>query len=161
MRGALLALPLGLLAVPAFAEPAAAPAPAPAPVAAMLGTGLRVSDLERSIRFYTDVLGMRVAMRLPHGTLTEVMIGFGGRPALILMKDSDPAKSPPIALGTGFEKIVLDMPDLAAVTARLKAAGLPVGEVHESTGVKVLFVTDPDGYRYELIQRSRAAATKE
>lgn len=133
------------------------------PTAKILGTGLRVSDLDRSLRFYTDVLGMTVAARLPHGTLTEVMLTFGGAPggpSLILLHDTAPGKAPPLTLGNGFDKVVLDMPDLAAIIARMRGADLPVGEAHGSMGVKVLFVTDPDGYRYELIERAPAAAPK-
>ncbi len=149
-----------LLAAMLAATPAVA---APAPAAHILGTGIRVSDLERSIRFYTQILGMTVAGKLPHGTLTEVMLTFGGQvrgAGIILLKDSDPAKSPPLMLGNGFDKIVLDMPDIAAVVARLKGAGITTQDVHESTGVKILFVTDPDGYRYELIERSAPTAPK-
>lgn len=166
MNHGLLVTALALLPLPAIASPAAAPdavavqAPvetaASTPSGRILGTGLRVSDLDRSIRFYTDILGMTVAGRLPHGSLTEVMLAFGGQmrgPSIILMKDSAPGKSPPIMKGDGFSKMVLDMPDLASVIARMKQAGMTVGEVRESMGVKVLFVTDPDGYRYELIER--------
>ncbi|HEX7855149.1 MAG TPA: VOC family protein [Sphingobium sp.] len=153
-------LPVALLATPAMAQQAPStasfgPAAALAPAASLMGTGLRVSDLDRSIRFYTGIFGMTEAMRLPHGSLTEVMLTFGGKagPAIILLKDSAPGKSPPIALGDGFAKIVVDVRDLDALVARMKQAGLTSGTPHESMGVKVLFVTDPDGYRYELIQR--------
>ncbi|HKT77574.1 MAG TPA: VOC family protein [Sphingobium sp.] len=143
------------MAVPASAEPA--PAPASAPAGSIIGTGLRVSDLDRSIRFYTDILGMRVTTKLPHGTLTEVIMHFagGGGAGILLLSDSAPGKSPPIALGNGYEKMVVNMADLDGVVARMKKAGLSVGEVHQAMGIKVLLVTDPDGYRYELIQMGK------
>ncbi|MET0364096.1 MAG: VOC family protein [Sphingobium sp.] len=159
MKRTAIALLIALLPTPALAAPDAERPHA----GRLLGMGLRVSDLDRSIRFYTDILGMTVAGRLPHGTLTEVMLGFGGTPGgptVILMHDTAPGKSPPLVLGNGFDKIVLDVGNLAAVTARMRGADLPVGEVHGSMGVKVLFVTDPDGYRYELIERAPSAAPK-
>lgn len=153
-----LASPL-ILALPltsAFAEPAA-DAPA-ASASMMLGPALRSTDLERSIKFYTEGLGMAVATKLVHGSTTEVMIGFAGNrqpPVILLYKDEAPGKSPAIEQGNGFGRIVLRTPDATGLAARLSAAGYTVGEFHTDTvnQMKVFWATDPDGYRYEITER--------
>jgi lactoylglutathione lyase len=142
--------------VVAQVPPATAPlTPVARPAAALPGVGIRSRDLDRSIRFYSDIFGMKVGQRLPHGTLTEVILTFGGEATdatIILMKDSAPGKSPPIAMGGVFIKMVITVQDMDALVARLKKAGLPAGEPHGTMGCKILFVTDPDGFRDEVIQ---------
>ena len=143
-----------LLAATPF--PALAQDTAPPPVQAnLMAPGLRVTNLDRSIAFYGTALGLVPATTLHHGTLTEVMLcadSKAGKLAVILMRDEAPGKSPPIELGDGFEKIVMRVPDLAAVAARMKAAGYPVGDVRlNAQGPSVLMIRDPDGYSYELV----------
>ncbi|MFC4595703.1 VOC family protein [Sphingobium tyrosinilyticum] len=151
-------LAVAITAAMLFPSGAGAAGSESAPAASILGTGIRVSDLDRSIRFYTDVMGMTQVRKLSHGTLTEIIMTFGGgagSAALILMKDTAAGKSPQIELGAGFSKIIIDVQDMDALIGRMKKAGLPIGEVHSSMGVKVIFLTDPDGYRYEAIQQQR------
>ncbi len=138
---------------------AATPLPAQAqdaPVQAMLmAPGLRVTDIDRSIAFYRAALGLVPGMTLHHGLLTEVMLcadSKAGKLVVILMRDETPGKSPPFDLGNGFQKIVMRVPDLAAVVARMKAAGYPVGDVRSTKGMpSTLMIKDPDGYSYELV----------
>jgi catechol 2,3-dioxygenase-like lactoylglutathione lyase family enzyme len=127
----------------------------PAVQASLLAPGLRVTDLDRSITFYRIALGLVPCRTLHHGPLTEVMLcadSASGRLTLILLRDEAPDKSPPVVLGDGLAKIVLRVPDVAAVAARMTAAGYPVDAVHQSgQGPAVLMLTDPDGYRHELV----------
>lgn len=129
--------------------------------ASLLAPGLRVTDLERSIAFYRIALGLVPCRTLHHGALTEVMLcadSTSGRLTLILLRDETPGKSPPVTLGDGLAKIVLRVPDVAAVAARLTAAGYAVEAIHQSgRGPAVLMLTDPDGYRHELIGNSPPA----
>lgn len=139
------------IAPAAFAQDAAAPAVQ----ASLMAPGLRVTDLDRSTKFYAAALGLVPCVTLHHGPLTEVMLcadSRTGKLALILMRDETPGKSPPVQLGNGFQKIVMRVPDLAGVAARMKAAGYPVGEVHQNKGgPSVLMIRDPDGYEFELV----------
>jgi catechol 2,3-dioxygenase-like lactoylglutathione lyase family enzyme len=152
----LLVLPL----TQALAEPAADP-PTAANIGAsmMIGPALRSTDLDRSIKFYTEGLGMVVATKLAHGPVTEVMLGFDGNrqpPIILLYKDETPGKSPAIEQGNGFGRIMLRTPNASALAARLAALGYPVGEMHADTvnHMKVFWAEDPDGYRYEITERT-------
>jgi catechol 2,3-dioxygenase-like lactoylglutathione lyase family enzyme len=151
----LLVLPL----TRAFAEPVA-DAPTPASIGVnLIGTGLRSTDLDRSIKFYTDGLGMAVATKLVHGSVTEVMLSFTSSrqpPVILLFKDEAPGKSPSIEAGNGFGRLMLRTSDAAALAARLAAAGYPVGDMHADAAnhMKVFWVQDPDGYRYEITERT-------
>ena len=126
------------------------------PVQAMLmAPGLRVTDIDRSTKFYATALGLVPGTTLHHGPVTEIMLcadSGTGRLALILMRDETPGMSPPVDLGNGFRKIVMRVPDLAAVVTRMRAAGYPVGEIRSTrSGPSILTITDPDGYGYELV----------
>jgi lactoylglutathione lyase len=153
-----------LAALAAFAMPFTAcaqtvPAPAPAPVEAkLMAPGLRVTDLDRSLKFYAVALGLVPATTLHFGTVSEVMLAADskmGNLVLILLRDEAPGKAPPVELGNGFAKIVVRVPDVFAVATRMKAAGYPVGEPHDSgKGPVVLMIQDPDGYTFELVGNS-------
>lgn len=154
------AVALILLSAPAAAlgQPAAPPS---AVQASLLAPGLRVTDLDRSMAFYRIALGLVPCRTLRHGSLTEVMLcadGVSGRLTLILLRDEAPGKSPPVILGDGLAKIVLRVPDVAAVASRLTVARYAVDGVHQSGhGPAVLMLTDPDGYRHELVGKSPPA----
>jgi catechol 2,3-dioxygenase-like lactoylglutathione lyase family enzyme len=155
VRTILRAAALLLLSVPATALGQ------PLVQASLLAPGLRVTDLDRSITFYRIALGLVPCRTLHHGTLTEVMLcadSVSGRLTLILLRDETPGQSPPVTMGDGLAKIVLRVPDVAAVAARLTAAGHAVEAVHQSGhGPAVLMLTDPDGYRNELVGSSLSA----
>ena len=131
------------------------PPPSPAIGATLMAPGLRVTDLDRAIAFYRTALGLVEATRLHHGPLTEVMLSADsprGPLILILLHDDSPGKALPVTHGDGLAKIVLRVPDVAAVATRLKAAGHPVEAVHQTAqGPAILMMSDPDGYRYELV----------
>ena len=124
----------------------------------ILHTMIRVGDLERSIRFYTEVLGMKVIRRkdYPEGKFTLAFVGYGpeSEGAVIeLTHNWDTAK---YELGAGFGHIALEVEDAARACADIKAKGGVVtreaGPMKHGTTV-IAFVQDPDGYKIELIQR--------
>jgi len=123
---------------------------------------LRVGNLQRSIDFYTQVLGMQV-LRTSENTeykYTLAFIGYGSNPdhAEIELTYNWDVES--YELGTAYGHIALGMPDVYAAVEKIKAAGGNVtreaGPVKGGTTV-IAFVTDPDGYKIELIQRAEHA----
>jgi lactoylglutathione lyase len=128
----------------------------------ILHTMLRVGDLERSIRFYTDVLGMRLLRRrdVPSQSYTLAFVGYGeesDEAALELTYNYGVSSYEP---GTAFGHVAIEVPDAAAACAAVKAKGGNVtreaGPVKGGTTV-IAFVQDPDGYKIELIENRRAA----
>jgi lactoylglutathione lyase len=135
-------------------------APAPAgvsPTLSVLSTGMRSSNLDRSIRFYTQGLSMTVLTTRDAGPVTEVIFGFQDsheRPGLmVFQKKGATDSSASVDHGNSEMKVVLAVSDVAALAARLRAAGYAVGEIKESGPYKILWVEDPDGYKYEIVQR--------
>lgn len=148
---------VALLALISFALSAAdvkvKPSTDPGP--SLMAAALRSTDLERSIKYYQAGLGMVVTGKLVNGAVTEVFLAFEGRenqPGLLLFRDSTPGKSPALEHGNAADRVLLRMPDVAAIAARLKTAGYEVGEVHTNGNVKVLMIKDPDGHSFELAQ---------
>jgi len=126
----------------------------------ILHTMLRVGNLQRSIDFYTQVLGMNLLRQvdMPEQRYTVAFLGFGrgnadGGAEIELTYNYGVASYEP---GTAFGHIALGTPDVAATCAAIRAAGGNVirdaGPLKGGTTV-IAFVTDPDGYKIELIQR--------
>ena len=124
----------------------------------LLHTMLRVVDLDRSIAFYTEVLGMRLLRRhdYPEGKFTLAFIGYQEESdgAVIELTHNWGVES--YDLGTGFGHIALEVDDAYAACAEIKErGGLVTREAgpmkHGST--VIAFVQDPDGYKVELIQK--------
>jgi catechol 2,3-dioxygenase-like lactoylglutathione lyase family enzyme len=149
---------IGAAAFAGAALPAAADAPATpvAPGGSLIGPALHVGNVSRSLKFYVDGLGMKVGTQMGPPQRHETILTFGGdprQPGIILLSDATAATPPVIAQGNGLDRVVLRMPDLAATAARLRAAGYTPGEIHGvSMGYRMMLATDPDGYRYELVQ---------
>lgn len=125
-----------------------------------LHTMLRVGDLEKSIAFYRDLLGMKELRRseVPAGRYTLAFMGYAtnseGQAEIELTYNWDQAE--PYALGTGFGHLAVGVPDVAAACAHVREGGGRVvreaGPVKHGTTV-IAFVEDPDSYKIELIQR--------
>ncbi len=125
----------------------------------VLHTMLRVVDLDRSIQFYTEVLGMQLLRRndYPEGKFTLAFVGYGSEDdgAVIELTHNWGVES--YELGTAYGHIALAVPDAYAACAAIKASGGKVvreaGPMKHGTTV-IAFVEDPDGYKVELIQRT-------
>ena len=119
---------------------------------------LRVGDLQRSIDFYTQVLGMKLLRKSenPEYKYTLAFLGFEANPAQAEIELTYNWGVEQYEIGTAYGHIALGVKDASADCARIKAAG---GNVTREAGpVKggntvIAFVTDPDGYKIELIQR--------
>lgn len=155
------AFALGFAATTAMAQGAPQTAPvATASAEGMVGPGLYVSDPERSLRFYTEGLGMTLRMRFGPKDKPDMVVGFGRNPldaGIMLLTDKQGPQPRPIAHAHGFDRIALRVADLRAVNARLQVAGFTPGEIKVVHGaVQMMIVTDPDGYRIELIDSKPA-----
>ena len=126
----------------------------------ILHTMLRVGDLNRSIAFYTKVLGMNLlrTTERPEQKYSLAFVGFGkgnadGQAEIELTYNHGVAS---YDMGTAYGHIAIGVPDAYAACANIKAAG---GNVTREAGpvaggdTVIAFVTDPDGYKIELIQR--------
>ena len=97
---------------------------------------------------------MKLRMRFGTSERPDMVVGFGANPAdagIMLITDKHgPIR--PVRHVHGFDRIALRLPDLAAVSARLRTAGFAAGEIQTVHGsIRMMMVTDPDGYRIELI----------
>lgn len=119
---------------------------------------LRVGDLQRSIDFYTRVLGMKLlrTTERPEQKYSLAFVGYGTNPdhAEIELTYNHGVSS--YEMGTAYGHIALGVPDVYAACDRIRAAGGSItrepGPVKGGNTV-IAFVTDPDGYKIELIQR--------
>jgi lactoylglutathione lyase len=124
-----------------------------------LHTMLRVGNLQRSIDFYTQVLGMQLLRKTenPEYKYTLAFVGYGKNPEHAEIELTYNWGVESYEAGTAFGHIALGVPDVYAACQKIKAAG---GNVTREAGpVKggntvIAFVTDPDGYKIELIQRA-------
>ncbi|UJJ31714.1 lactoylglutathione lyase [Halopseudomonas maritima] len=122
----------------------------------ILHTMLRVGDLEKSIAFYTEVLGMTLLRRkdYPDGRFTNAFVGYGNEAehaVLELTWNWDTAR---YELGSGYGHIAIEVLDVYRACEQIRAAGGHVvreaGPMKHGTRV-IAFVEDPDGYRIELL----------
>jgi len=123
---------------------------------------LRVGDLQRSIAFYTQVLGMRLlrTTERPEQKYDLAFIGYGNNPEHAELELTYNYGVAHYELGTAYGHIAIGVPDVAATCnmVREKASALGGAITREAGPVKggttiIAFITDPDGYKIELIQR--------
>jgi lactoylglutathione lyase len=124
----------------------------------MLHTMLRVGNLQRSIDFYTQVMGMQLlrTTERPEQKYSLAFVGYGRNPEHAEIELTYNHGVDRYELGTAFGHIALEVPDAAAACTKIRTAGGNVtreaGPVQGGTTV-IAFVTDPDGYKIELIER--------
>ena len=123
----------------------------------MMHTMIRVFDLNRSIEFYTGLLGMRLLRRedFPDGRFTLAFVGYGPEATETVVELTyNWDQTSPYEIGTGFGHLALGVEDIYAVCAELERRGARIprkpgpmkhGKTH------IAFIEDPDGYRVELI----------
>ena len=129
----------------------------------MLHTMLRVGDLQRAIDFYTQVLEMKLlrTSENPEYKYSLAFLGYESNPAQTELELTYNSGTTRYELGTAYGHIAIGVPDAYAACDKIRAAGGQVtrepGPVKGGTTV-IAFVTDPDGYKIELIQRADDAA---
>jgi len=126
----------------------------------ILHTMLRVGDLDRSIAFYTQVLGMTLLRRSenPQYRYTLAFLGFeGGNPGQAEIELTHNWGVTQYEMGSAYGHIAIGVPDAYAACERIRQAG---GAITREAGpvlggsTVIAFVTDPDGYKIELIERA-------
>ena len=123
----------------------------------ILHTMLRVGDLDRSIAFYTEVLGMRLLSRndYPDGKFTLAFVGYQDETEGAVIELTHNWGVDSYALGTGFGHVALEVDDAYKACELVKGRGGKVtreaGPMMHGTTV-IAFVEDPDGYKIEFIQ---------
>jgi lactoylglutathione lyase len=118
----------------------------------------RVGDLDRSLAFYTEVLGMRELRRqdFPDGRFTLAFVGYGAEQENAVLELTHNWDTPAYEMGNGFGHIAVEVDDAYAACEQIKARGGKVvreaGPMKHGTTV-IAFAEDPDGYKVELIQK--------
>lgn len=128
----------------------------------ILHTMLRVGNLERSIAFYTNVLGMRVlrSTEYPSGRFTNTFVGYGEESEGATLELTYNWDTSSYDLGSGYGHIALSVENAYEACDLVRARGGKVtreaGPMKHGTTV-IAFVEDPDGYKIELIQKKIAS----
>ncbi|MES2552221.1 MAG: lactoylglutathione lyase [Pseudomonadota bacterium] len=123
----------------------------------ILHTMLRVGNLDRSINFYTSVLGMEVLRRhdYPEGKFTLAFIGYGAEKDHTVIELTHNWDTESYDKGNGYGHIAIEVEDAYAACEQVKQAGGKVlreaGPMMHGTTV-IAFIEDPDGYKVEFIQ---------
>jgi len=126
----------------------------------LLHTMIRVQDLEKSLDFYTRLLGMRLIRRkdYPSGEFTLAFVGYGDeKDSTVIELTYNWGQKEPYQLGTGFGHFAIGVPDIRGTCERLAAEGVriprPPGPMKHGGSV-IAFIEDPDGYKIELVEQS-------
>ncbi|MBP6115908.1 MAG: lactoylglutathione lyase [Neisseriaceae bacterium] len=124
----------------------------------LLHTMLRVGDLDRSIRFYEDVLEMRLLRKEDYesGRFTLAFLGYGDESTHTVLELTHNWDTKSYDLGNGYGHIAIAVADAAAACDAARAKGGKVvreaGPMNHGTTV-IAFIEDPDGYKIEFIQK--------
>ena len=124
----------------------------------MLHTMLRVGDMQRSVNFYTKVLGMKLLRTTdrPEQKYSLAFVGYDDEERTAVIELTYNYGVERYELGTAFGHIAIGLPDVAKACERVRQAGGKVtreaGPVKGGTTV-IAFVEDPDGYKIEFIER--------
>ena len=123
----------------------------------MLHTMIRVGNLDRSLAFYTELLGMRLLRKkdYPDGRFTLAFVGYGDESDHTVVELTHNWDTERYEIGTGFGHLALGVDDIYGTCEALRAKGATItrepGPMKHGTTV-IAFVEDPDGYKIELIQ---------
>jgi len=129
----------------------------------ILHTMLRVGDLERSLAFYTGVLGMKLLRRSDYseGRFTLAFVGYGPEDSGAVLELTHNWDTHRYELGEGYGHIAVAVDDAYAACEQVTAKGgkvtRPAGPMKHGSTV-IAFVEDPDGYKIEFIQKKSHAA---
>lgn len=122
----------------------------------ILHTMLRVGDLDASIAFYTEVLGMTLLRRkdYPEGRFTLAFVGYGSEADQAVLELTHNWDTTHYDLGEGYGHIAIEVLDVYKACEQISAAGgkvvRPAGPMKHGSSI-LAFVEDPDGYRIELL----------
>ncbi len=126
----------------------------------LLHTMIRVLDLDKSIQFYTQLLGMRLLRRTDYegGRFTLAFVGYGEESdTAVLELTHNWDQKDPYEIGSGFGHVAIGVTDIYGACDALRAAGVKItrepGPMKHGSTV-IAFVEDPDGYKVELIERA-------
>ena len=123
-----------------------------------LHTMIRVGDLERSVDFYTRLLGMKETRRrdVPEGKYTLVFVGYGDEASDCMIELTYNYGIEKYEIGSAFGHLAIGTDDIYGTCDRLAAEGVKIsrlpGPLKHGTTV-IAFIEDPDGYKIELIER--------
>jgi lactoylglutathione lyase len=126
----------------------------------MLHTMIRVGNLERSLAFYSELLGMRVLRKqdYPGGRFTLAFVGYGDEADHTVVELTHNWDTDHYDIGTGFGHLALGVEDIYRSCDELRAKGAKItrepGPMKHG-GSEIAFIEDPDGYKIELIQLRR------
>jgi len=124
----------------------------------ILHTMIRVGDLERSIDFYTKVLGMKLLRRAdyPGGRFTNAFVGYDDESKAAVLELTHNWDTGSYDLGTGYGHVAIEVEDAYRACEEVRKRGGKVtrepGPMKHGTTV-IAFIEDPDGYKIEFIQR--------
>lgn len=126
----------------------------------ILHTMLRVGDLDRSLAFYTGIMGMRTLRRrdYPEGRFTLAFVGYQDESEGAVLELTHNWDTSGYDLGTGFGHVAVEVDNAYEACEQIRSQGGKV--VREAGPMKhgstiIAFIEDPDGYKIELIQRHR------
>jgi lactoylglutathione lyase len=148
---------------PSYARLSARSEPCSAWRMRILHTMIRVGDLDESLKFYCEVLGMKLLRKkdYPGGRFTLAFVGYGEEADHSVIELTHNWDTKSYDLGTGFGHIAIGSDDIYGTVERMRAAGVKVtrepGPMKHGTTV-IAFVEDPNGYKIELIQKAAPAA---
>jgi catechol 2,3-dioxygenase-like lactoylglutathione lyase family enzyme len=128
------------------------------PLIKMGGVGLNVADLKRSEKFYTEIVGLKVAIRVPNNEAPiEIALSVsgditGGDPFVVLANLGEPLTDG----REGFGRVIINTTDATAIARKATDAGFAAKSLSQPgpDSRPVFFLTDPDGYHVELYQAS-------